>query len=131
MIRTIRRSMLVAVAAISLVACGGDDDDARAEEPAIEEVAGLDAAAVTIATFQFAPDPVEVTAGTTITFRNEDKINHSVTAGTRGDPTPEVFDGLLEDAGATFELTLEAPGTYDYFCSFHPGEGMTGQIVVS
>ena len=122
--------MLVAPALLALVSCGGGDDgsDARAEEPAAT-AAGSEAV-VTIETFNFQPDPITVEAGTTIRFENLDKINHTVTAGTRENPTPEVFDHTLEDAGATYELTLDEPGTYEYFCSFHPGEGMTGEIVV-
>lgn len=122
--RTARRTTLVVLAAAALGACGGggDDDDAAAS---------ADEAAVTIETFSFEPDPLEVEAGTTIRFENLDKINHSVTAGTREAPEPDRFDGLMESAGTTFELTLDEPGTYDYFCRFHPGEGMTGQIIVT
>jgi plastocyanin len=41
-----------------------------------------------------------------------------------------VFDGQLPEQGATFELTLDEPGTYDYFCTVHSGPGMTGVITV-
>jgi plastocyanin len=41
-----------------------------------------------------------------------------------------VFDGQLPEQGATFELTLDEPGTYPYFCEIHPGPGMTGTITV-
>lgn len=117
------RTFVALLAVATLAACGGDDDDAT---PTVDE----GTVEVTVQTFDFQPDPLTVEAGTTITFRNLDKINHSVTAGTREAPTPDVFDGLMEDAGATFELTLDEPGTYDYFCRFHPGAGMTGQIIV-
>lgn len=117
---------IAALAALSLLgaACGGDDEPAAAEAPA------GDTATVTIQTFDFQPDPLTVAAGTTITFENMDAIDHTVTAGTRESPTPDVFDGQLPEQGATFELTLDEPGTYDYFCEIHPGPGMTGQIVV-
>jgi plastocyanin len=87
-------------------------------------------AKVTIDTFTFAPDPLQVDAGTTIHFENHDSINHSVTAGTRSKPTPDVFDHVLDGKGTTYELTLRRPGTYRYFCKFHPGQGMTAVIVV-
>jgi plastocyanin len=118
------RTIVALLAVAALAACGGDDDTNAA--PTVDE----GTVEVTVQTFDFQPDPLTVEAGTTITFRNLDKINHSVTAGTREAPTPDDFDGLMEDAGATFELTLDEPGTYDYFCRFHPGAGMTGQIVV-
>ena len=117
---------LVALAALTFLgaACGGDD------EPAAADAAPGGTATVTIKTFDFQPDPLTVAAGTSITFENTDAIDHTVTAGTREAPTPDVFDGQLPEQGTTFELTLDEPGTYDYFCEIHPGPGMTGQIVV-
>ena len=112
---------------VALASCGGDDEEGGAAAEPTEPAA---TAEVTVATFAFAPDPLEVEAGTTITFTNEDAIDHTVTAGTREAPTPEVFDGTVPEQGPTFELTLDEPGTYDYFCRFHPGAGMTGQIIV-
>src|SRR5690606_25787949 len=88
-------------------------------------------AQVTIETFAFAPDPLEVPAGTTITFTNLDMIDHTATAGTRDEPQPEVFDGALPDRGATFELALDEPGTYAHVCRIHDGPGMTGRLVVT
>ena len=85
---------------------------------------------MTIATFAFDPDPLVVDAGTTIRFTNEDRIDHTVTAGTREAPLPDVFDESLPQQGATAEITLDEPGTYDYFCRIHPGPGMTAQIEV-
>ena len=115
---------LVALTALALLAtaCGGDDEPAAA--------AADETATVTVQTFDFQPDPLTVAPGTTITFDNQDAIDHTVTAGTREAPTPDVFDGELAEKGSTFELTLDEPGTYDYFCEIHPGPGMTGQIIV-
>lgn len=117
-----RRRLLVLLPLLGLVSCGGSDDP--------EETSTKTAAEVAIKTFAFAPDPLRVPAGTTITFRNQDKINHSVTAGTRAAPKPSTFDHVLAEAGATYELVLDEPGTYAYFCKFHPGEGMTAEIIV-
>jgi plastocyanin len=39
--------------------------------------------------------------------------------------------GYLTEPGATFEVTLEAEGVYDYFCRPHEAAGMAGRIVVS
>lgn len=114
--------LLVLAAAILVAACGGDDETAAPS--------GGNGTTVTVSTFDFQPDPLVVPAGTTVTFVNEDAIDHTVTAGTRDDPTPEVFDGRLPERGATFDLTLDEPGTYDYFCEVHPGPGMTATITV-
>lgn len=106
----------------ALAACGDTGDAAPSTEP--------DGATVTVRTFAFAPDPLEVPAGTMVTFVNEDAIDHTVTAGTRESPHPERFDGQLPGKGARFELTLAEPGTYEYFCQIHPGPGMTATITV-
>ena len=121
-----RRLLLLAptlLVTLGLAACG----DTGAAEPG-EDSGG---ATVTVATFAFAPDPLVVPAGTEIRFVNEDAIDHTVTAGTREVPEPERFDGQLPEKGSTFELTLDEPGTYDYFCEIHPGPGMTATIRVT
>ena len=125
--RTLRRCRFVVAALVALSACGGGDGDTAASDA---DTADDDAAVVTIETFSFQPDPLTVEAGTAITFTNEDKIDHTVTAGTREAPTPEVFDETLPEQGATASITLDEPGTYDYFCKNHPGVGMTAQIIV-
>jgi plastocyanin len=126
-----RRNLLLLPAALlvvaGLTACG-DTDDGGADAPTT--TAGTDGATVTVKTFAFGPDPLEVPAGTAITFLNEDAIDHTVTAGTRDAPEPGRFDGQLPGKGATFELTLDEPGTYEYFCQIHPGPGMTATIEV-
>ena len=114
--------LLVLLATTLLSACGGGDEAATPSEEG--------GPMVTVETFDFQPDPLVVPAGTTITFLNRDAIDHTVTAGTRENPTPEVFDGELPEQGSTFELTLDEAGTYDYFCEIHPGPGMTATITV-
>lgn len=116
-------ALLAPLVAVTLAACGGDTNaQGDTGEPG--------EATVTVETFQFQPDPIVVQVGTVLTFVNEDAIDHTVTAGTRDRPTPQVFDGQLPEKGATFQLTLDEPGTYDYFCQIHPGPGMTATITV-
>ena len=114
-----RRSLvLVAVASLSLplVGCGGGGG-------------GGEVVDVTIDTFQFSPDPLEVEAGTTVRFTNADPTTHTVTAGTREAPEPERFDESLAE-GADAEITFDEPGRFPYFCMIHSGPGMTGEVVV-
>jgi plastocyanin len=83
----------------------------------------VDPGAVDIAGFAFGPDSLTVRAGDTITWTNRDRATHTVT-GVDGD--------LLESSdlgdGATYEVTFEAPGSFEYICKFHPN--MQGTIVV-
>jgi len=87
----------------------------------------------------FAPMGLAVAPGTTLRFVNRDPGNsHTATAY-----HPEVLDrqqripdaatpwdsGLLLPDEA-FEVTLTAPGVYDYYCQPHEQAGMVGRIVV-
>jgi plastocyanin len=72
--------------------------------------------------FTFVPARLTVKAGTTVTWRNEDDIPHTVTSVTQR------FKSRALDTDDTFSFTFTEPGTYDYFCSLHPR--MTATIVV-
>ena len=84
-------------------------------------------AAVEIRTFQYSPAVLEITAGSRVTWTNQDEILHTVTSGApedRGDR----FDVPLEEAGSVYSFTFSEPGTYSYFCDRH--QFMRGQIIV-
>jgi plastocyanin len=112
-------AVLAVLAAIALSGCGGDGD---AETSGVVDV--------TIDTFQFSPDPLEVEAGTTVRFTNEDPTTHTVTAGTRDEPDPDRFDEPLAE-GESAEITFDERGRVPYFCRIHSGPGMTAEVVVS
>ena len=77
--------------------------------------------------FQYQPGRLEIKAGTTVTWVNQDEIQHTVTLG-----TPENRNGavslLLSGKGATASFTFDRPGDYEYFCERH--QSMRGQIRV-
>ena len=85
-------------------------------------------AAVTIQLFQFQPGRLEIKAGTTVTWVNQDDILHTVTLG-----TPENRNGSvnlnLSGKGATVSFTFDRPGEYEYFCDRH--QSMRGRILVT
>lgn len=81
-------------------------------------------AAVEIVAFSFGPDSSSVPAGTTITWTNSDTTAHTVDSVSGGEVSS---DSIGE--GATFEHTFDTPGTYTYFCAFHPF--MTGTVEVT
>ncbi len=84
-------------------------------------------AAVAIQVFQFKPTPVEVKAGTRVTWTNNDDITHTVTAGTP-EGRSDQFNSSLAGKGASFAFTFDQPGTYPYFCNRH--QSMRGEIRV-
>jgi len=72
--------------------------------------------------FTFVPARLTVKAGTTVTWRNEDDIPHTVTSVT------QLFKSRALDTDDSFSFTFTESGTYEYFCSLHPR--MTATIVV-
>jgi plastocyanin len=121
---TIPRVVGLVVAAAALGGCGGgaagaDGGGSSSSEPAV----------VDIRTFAFEPDPLETSAGTEVRFVNHDAVGHTVTAGTRKKPGGS-FDEKLAATKGEATITFSKPGRYSYFCSLHPGPGMTGAVIV-
>jgi len=82
------------------------------------------------------PSVVTIGVGETVTWSNDDTAAHTVTSGNLsvepnivGTNLPNGFDSSLFMAGATFEVTFDEAGTFDYFCLVHPW--MVGQVIVS
>ncbi len=77
----------------------------------------------------FNPDVINVAPGTTVEWKNNDKVSHTVTSGNPSDnQTGTIFDSSLIASGKDFSFTFNNPGTYNYFCQVHPW--MTGQVIV-
>jgi plastocyanin len=79
-------------------------------------------ATVNIDNFAFAPATLTVTAGTTVTWKNEDDSPHRI-----GDKDG-TFKSAALDTDDTFSHTFGAPGEYPYICTIHPY--MVGKIIV-
>ena len=82
---------------------------------------------VMIQLFQYQPGRLEIKAGTTVTWVNQDEIRHTVTLG-----TPESRNAAislpLPGQGATASFTFDHPGDCESFCECH--QSMLGQIHV-
>ena len=78
----------------------------------------------------FSPNPLYVSQGTTVTWRNTDTVSHYVTSGKSTDATTgTIFDsGNLIKPGGTYQFTFATAGAYNYYCTVHPW--MTGQVIV-
>ena len=85
-------------------------------------VAAASPATVDIDNFSFALATLTVTAGTTVTWKNEDGEPHTVVS------TDGLFRSAALDENDTFKFTFSKPGTYKYVCSIHPK--MVGKITV-
>jgi len=70
----------------------------------------------------FVPGRIEIEAGTTVEWTNNDPLQHSVTADNGS------FDSGLIGSGNTWRHTFTSPGTYAFHCTPHPF--MKGTVVV-
>ena len=70
----------------------------------------------------FGPARIEVVAGTTVEWTNEDPVAHTVTAD------EGAFDSGLLEPGAVWRRRFEVPGEYPFHCTPHPF--MRGVVVV-
>jgi plastocyanin len=111
--------LLGAVAVTALLAAALPELTAAGE--AVVAVA-TNTATVNIDNFAFAPPTLTVTAGTTVTWKNEDDSPHRI-----GDKNG-TFKSAALDTDDTFSHTFAAPGEYPYICTIHPY--MVGKIVV-
>jgi plastocyanin len=94
---------------------------------------------VTMGFGSFDPGVIHIKAGQSVEFRNTAVITHSVTDDPKRaeDPkdasepagVPPFFSGDIAP-GQIFTQTFTQPGTYNYFCTHHEGDGMVAKIVV-
>lgn len=77
---------------------------------------------VIISNLSFQPASITVGKGSTIVWRNQDAVSHTVTAGDGN------FNSGTIVAGDTFEQRFDKVKTYAYSCSIHPE--MKGTIIV-
>ena len=77
----------------------------------------------------YIPASVTINTGDTVLWDNVDTAAHTVTSGTPADGPDGKFDSSLLMGGATFEVTFDESGSYDYFCMVHPW--MVGDVQVN
>jgi nitrite reductase (NO-forming) len=81
-----------------------------------------------LTTDAYAPNPIEVGVGDTITWTNDDSQPHTATSGQAVTPDGRFDSGIMAPA-ATFDFSFTEAGEYDYFCILHPN--MVGTVSVS
>ncbi len=102
-------------------ACGDDDEAGDAATTTAAPAGGGDT--VSIADSAFVPEDLAVAAGTTVTWRNDDGLQHSVVSATDLE-----FASTVMDEGDEFTFAFEEPGEYAYVCGIH--DFMTGTVTV-
>jgi plastocyanin len=74
-----------------------------------------------VKSYQFDPKTIEIQAGESVTWTNEDNFTHTVQV--EGQEDHEVGQG------ESVEIEFDTPGTYDYVCTLH-SQDMEGTVVV-
>jgi plastocyanin len=77
---------------------------------------------IDIKEFMFGPRDLSITAGTKVTWVNDDQIPHTVME------THKAFHSAALDTDDSFTYQFDNAGTFEYFCALHPQ--MIGRIVV-
>ena len=73
--------------------------------------------------YRFDPDVIQVPAGTTVTWTNNDNFTHSVlVTGTN--------DVHNMKPGEKTTITFNTPGQFDYVCTYHT-QNMKGRVIVT
>ena len=117
--RVCRILFLTAVAA-SAWACGSSSSPSS-PTPAGSPVSIVSGAS-TLTTTAYAPNPITIAVGGTVTWMNNDNTAHTATA------TAGAFDSGTIAPGASFSRTFTAAGSFPYRCTLHPG--MVGTVTV-
>jgi plastocyanin len=100
-----------AVAAIIAAGCGGSG---TSEPVATTEVA-------MVKSYRFDPKAIEVEAGDTVTWTNNDNFTHTVQV--EGEEDHKV------ERGESVQIAFDTPGTYQYVCTLH-SKDMDGTVIV-
>jgi plastocyanin len=113
---------LLAAAALSMgvAACGGGDDESTTAAASSTQTTTMNSTTaemtdkVDIADYKFAPETIQVDAGTKVTWTNSDTTAHTATADDSS------FDTGDLDKGDSASVTFKNPGEFTYYCRFHP-----------
>lgn len=126
------RRLVVSVAACTVVLVGATwaldrTVTSTATDPVAAAPAPPGSASLTIASFVYDPNPVSVAPGSVIAVTNHDRAKHTVTAGTRDQPS-DAFDLVLDGAASGSFTAPTEPGSYPYICTIHPGMKATLEV---
>jgi plastocyanin len=118
-----RHALIAALLGAALLAgCGDSTKSNSAPTPA---AAAPTTTSIAIKDFKYSPTPATVKVGAKVSVANADRAPHTLTDRATG----RAFDSGTIKTGATGSVTFSKPGTYSYFCEFHPY--MRGSVTVT
>jgi plastocyanin len=111
-----RKLLLPAVALLAATVfaagCGGEGENGQ--PVATTEVK-------MVKSYRFDPKTIEIEAGQTVTWTNDDNFTHTVEV--------EGQEDHKVDKGDSVEIAFDQPGTYEYVCTLH-SQDMDGTVIV-
>jgi plastocyanin len=139
----VRRSLVIGAASLLLAAgsLAGCSANAKSAATAPTSTTSVPAGPViNLSSLMFNPSTTTVKVGTTVTWRNDEPITHTVTSGRfqgvdkttglRSSQDPDgTFNAKLPGNGKTFSFTYTEPGNYTYYCDIHQGMNATITVV--
>ncbi|HSM56071.1 MAG TPA: plastocyanin/azurin family copper-binding protein [Candidatus Sulfomarinibacteraceae bacterium] len=111
---------------VSEEAAPAEESDEDADDA--DEGEAPDAVVVDMVDFDYEPGDLTIPAGTTVTFVNQDQVDHSATLGDGSQDTG------LYGPGEEASLTFDTPGEYIVYCTLHgtaDGGGMAMTVTVT
>ncbi len=91
-----------------------------------DDAAASEVIPVAIKGFVYLPETVTVPAGASVAWTNQDNAPHTSTGV---DDAASALDSGAIVFGQTFTQEFDTPGTYPYYCVYHPN--MLGTVVVT
>jgi plastocyanin len=88
--------------------------DTTPPPPAAPAAPGVRTVRAAMKNLAFLPGRLEIVAGTTVAWKNDDPLDHTVTADDGS------FNSGIIKSGATWRWTFSRPGTYQITCTPHP-----------
>jgi plastocyanin len=117
-----RRSPAALLLICGLLAAGAIGAGCGDDEESTTTAAHATTDEVEIADFEYGPEAIAVDAGTKVTWTNADEAPHTATADDGS------FDTGTLDLDDSADVALDEPGTYSYYCRFHPFMKATVEI---
>jgi plastocyanin len=113
---------------IAVTGCTGNVSSQPTPATPPAQVTG--SATVNIQNFAFNPATITISRGTTVTWVNQDSVNHQVL----NDADGSIAEGVLfaSDSlpkGGIYSFKFDTPGNYPYHCSIHPS--MKAAVIVT
>jgi plastocyanin len=113
---TVRRSLVpAAVALVAIVVAAGCGGTGSSEPVATTEVSMAKS-------YRFEPKVIEIEAGETVTWTNDDNFTHTVEIDGQ--------DDHKVGRGDSVSVTFDQTGTYEYVCTLH-SQDMDGTVIVT